>query len=243
MTVFLSSVNLRVSFCDRICSSLFCRLPSIYVACPSWPRNRALIWFPFALRAPPHTYFLFFNDESVSIFSEIILRTTKEFKSPRFSLPVASGPPAPFKPHSSLKRDGPFERAASVIAVLQIASSVLAACYRYQDSARHAKSDISRLVDELESFRDILKNVKKITDEEESGGKRLETVQESTRKTLDQCHKELAELDEKLAPKDGWRAIGQKLSWPLKADEVLKIHGDLERFKSTLSLALTTGVT
>ncbi|MCJ1404118.1 hypothetical protein MMC11_007343 [Xylographa trunciseda] len=137
----------------------------------------------------------------------------------------------------------PLSGTASVIAVLQLASSVLSACYRYQDKVRHAKKDILYLADELESLRNVLKSLKKIEDDEDEGSKHRETVKASTAKTLDQCYRKLAVLDEKLSLKDGLRGIGQILNWPLKADDVSKIHGDLERFKGTLTLALATDLT
>ncbi|MCJ1395190.1 hypothetical protein MMC18_008073 [Xylographa bjoerkii] len=134
----------------------------------------------------------------------------------------------------------PLSGVASVVAVLQFASSVLSTFYFYQERVRHAKKDILYLAAELESLRDFLKSLKTITDDEDAGSKHLETVTCLTRDALQQCLEKLTVLDEKLTPRHGWKVVGQGLSWPLKADDVNKIHDDLERFKSTLLLALGT---
>jgi hypothetical protein len=55
---------------------------------------------------------------------------------------------------------------------------------------------------------------------------------------LTTCITELKALEEKLKPKEGWRATKAAILWPLKETDVKKVLYDIENTKSTVQLAL-----
>lgn len=56
---------------------------------------------------------------------------------------------------------------------------------------------------------------------------------------MDNCKELLQNLEARLRSKDGWRKVGQRLVWPFKEQDVMKSVASVERFKATLSLAIS----
>ena len=114
----------------------------------------------------------------------------------------------------------PLNGAASVLAVIQIAATIVSTCYKYRTGAKDARKDITLIINELDSLRDVLKNLEAIfEDEAEEPESRLETVSLLMKPDgpLTQCKLELANLEKKLAiPKDRLGQIKKTLLWPLK---------------------------
>ena len=142
----------------------------------------------------------------------------------------------------------PVSGAASVIAVIQITTTIVAACYRYRSGAKQARKEIRLITDEVDSLRDVLKNLEALFEEEEDlqDESRLTTLSLLTKPDgpLTQCGLELERLEKKLAfPKEKLAQIGKTLFWPLKEEDSKRILDRLERFKATLNLALTADQT
>lgn len=57
--------------------------------------------------------------------------------------------------------------------------------------------------------------------------------------TLQSCLTELERLRAKLEPETGWRKLRNSLIWPLKEGEMSRALESLERWKSTMQLALS----
>jgi hypothetical protein len=55
---------------------------------------------------------------------------------------------------------------------------------------------------------------------------------------LAQCQKDLDSLNEKLTPKKGWKAVGEKLFWPLREGDVKGVLENLGRTKETILVVL-----
>ncbi|KAL2047254.1 hypothetical protein N7G274_001273 [Stereocaulon virgatum] len=130
--------------------------------------------------------------------------------------------------------------AASVISVVDIAAKVYSLCQNYILGVRHARQDILRLSTEVWAFREIVERVEELV--QSPGALKLSTLALlDANGPMKQCAQQLSVVLEKLEPNEdmqrtGWRA----LKWPLKSEKVDQIIHDLERYKSTFSLALST---
>jgi hypothetical protein len=130
---------------------------------------------------------------------------------------------------------------ASLIAVAQISGSIVSLCYEYRNGLETASKDMSLLVKEVKSLRDVLENLIGLVDQDHPTEKLLESVKKLTQSDgiVDECKVMLQGLETKLRPKDGWRKLGQRLMWPFKEQDVMKSVASIERFKATLSLAVS----
>ncbi|KAF7923232.1 uncharacterized protein EAE98_007937 [Botrytis deweyae] len=145
----------------------------------------------------------------------------------------------------------PLSLSASLIAVLQITGSLISFCYDYRQGVKHASKEIVQISDELNSLRDILDSLLKLAEKAESNGfSQLSTFELLLKEDgpLFVCKNELEMLKGKLEKggvggSEGWRAIKERLVWPLKEGEVRKTLVVLERLKSTLALGLSADQT
>ncbi|ATZ57686.1 hypothetical protein BCIN_15g02370 [Botrytis cinerea B05.10] len=145
----------------------------------------------------------------------------------------------------------PLSLSASLIAVLQITGSLISFCYDYRQGVKHASKEIVQISDELNSLRDILDSLLKIAERAESNGfSQLSTFELLLKDDgpLFVCKTELEKLRGKLEKggvggSEGWRAVRERLVWPLKEGEVRKTLVVLDRLKSTLALGLSADQT
>jgi hypothetical protein len=130
---------------------------------------------------------------------------------------------------------------ASLIAVAQISGSVVSLCYEYRNGLQTASKDMKRLVMEVKSLRDLLENLVGLVDQDQPTQKLLEAVEKLTQKdgVVNDCKTMLEDLEARLRPVEGWRKVGQRLVWPFKEQDVMKSVVSIERFKTTISLAIS----
>jgi hypothetical protein len=130
---------------------------------------------------------------------------------------------------------------ASLIAVAQISGSIISLCYEYRNGLQTASKDMDRLVMEVKSLRDVLENLIGLVGQDQPTEKLLESVAKLAQRNgiVDECKGILQDLEARLRPKDGWRKLGQRLVWPFKEQDVMKSIASIERFKATLSLAMS----
>ncbi|CCD47337.1 similar to ankyrin repeat domain-containing protein 29 [Botrytis cinerea T4] len=134
----------------------------------------------------------------------------------------------------------PLSLSASLIAVLQITGSLISFCYDYRQGVKHASKEIVQISDELNSLRDILDSLLKIAERAESNGfSQLSTFELLLKDDgpLFVCKTELEKLRGKLEKggvggSEGWRAVRERLVWPLKEGEVRKTLVVLDRLKN-----------
>ncbi|KAH0534139.1 hypothetical protein FGG08_007265 [Glutinoglossum americanum] len=130
--------------------------------------------------------------------------------------------------------------AASVVAVIQLATKVGSACQQYYFCAKGARREIQRIVDGVASLTDILDNLKDLV--ESPGGARLAASGLLTEADgpLQKCYSKLTAIQNKLdAPPGGkWKTLGKSLVWPFQEKEVSKIIAGIEKHKQDLGLAL-----
>jgi hypothetical protein len=132
-----------------------------------------------------------------------------------------------------------IELAASVIAVIDLSTKVVALCSRYASDVSSAERDISRLQRESASLNKTLQNLRELLDGPHGG--RL-TTSRSLCDAVQECSSEFKRLDKLLEPgteRKAMRRLGVRaLKWPLKSQDVDHIIASLERQKNAVSLAL-----
>lgn len=140
----------------------------------------------------------------------------------------------------------PLSILASIIAIVQISGKVISICYDYRSGVKKAPRDLARITDEVISLRDVLERLIRIIDEDNANnGIRLSTVEMLNKPggPLPRITAQLEELEVKLKPANGWRAVGKALTWPLREGDANKTLDVIRRIKETLSLALLTDQT
>ena len=136
----------------------------------------------------------------------------------------------------------PLSLVASLIAVLQISGTIISCCYEYRNGFKGASKDLSRLLSEVTSLRNVLERLIQLVDDEKMGGHDyLASLRDmmSVNGPLKLCQDDLEILKVKLEkPVKEWKAVGKRLIWPLQEKDVTKILGGIHRMKSTLESAL-----
>lgn len=128
---------------------------------------------------------------------------------------------------------------ASVIAVIQLAGSLVTICGGYIQKVKHARDDITTLKSAIESLRQILQDLLHFL--EDSNNKRLPT---SPRLASDvtNCLSDIRALNEKLESRMGKRSMRKcgfrAWRWPLERAEVNGEVQKFERYKSSFLLSL-----
>lgn len=129
--------------------------------------------------------------------------------------------------------------AASVIAVIQLAGSIVKICGEYIKEVKNAKDGIRELQETVTDLAEVLQELK-VSLQGPKGAKL------SSSRTLDRsitkCCSTLRTLEVIIDPGKGkkvMRRLGLRaLAWPLKRTEVEGFMSDLERYKSNFTLSL-----
>ena len=140
---------------------------------------------------------------------------------------------------------------ASVIAIIQIADRIIGLCKFYVETARDAPSDLRLILVETSALKTILENLNFLTacDGPDSTAARRVSGADGP---IEGCFRTVTEL-EKLFPSNSILTRGRKssktrtlnsvltaLAWPLKESKARKLLDEMMRYKTTISLALTT---
>lgn len=134
--------------------------------------------------------------------------------------------------------------AASVIAVVDLSAKVASLCFQYYTAVKNAKADIEQLQEEINRLEITLKHTQRLL--ESPNGVRLQTS-ERLADGLPGCCIQLKDLETKLEtklkPKTTQRLRrflgGHALVWPFQSKDVEKIIQNLNKFRDSLSTALT----
>ncbi|KAF4208752.1 hypothetical protein CNMCM5878_005312 [Aspergillus fumigatiaffinis] len=128
--------------------------------------------------------------------------------------------------------------AASVIAVIQLAGSILKICGGYIQEVKDARDDIITLQRAVAGLEAIAQKLKEILHEPRG----TELSSSSLVNSISDCLSCLEALEEKIDIGRGKRKMKRlgirALKWPLKRKEVGRIITDLERYKSFFTLSL-----
>ncbi|MCJ1422935.1 hypothetical protein MMC29_000815 [Sticta canariensis] len=131
--------------------------------------------------------------------------------------------------------------AASIVGVLEISLKVLSLTVEYSTQVKSAKEDISRFRLELEAFIQVVRSLHELSQNPEAS--KLVTFNSIARSgSIQQCELDLKNLQTKLKPSKGERAMSRygvrALKWPFESKELHNLLVALERYKSTFSTAL-----
>ena len=140
---------------------------------------------------------------------------------------------------------------ASVVAVLQITSSIISVCYDYNAAVKSVPWELPRFLSELESLRTVLQKLEPLAKQAEltrtPNDSRLPAFSGlcAPNGPLQRCHQDLEKLESTLkSPKwiEGYgpkrTAFVQALSWPLKEKDSGKALKGIREYKNLLSFAL-----
>ncbi|KAH8782169.1 hypothetical protein BGZ57DRAFT_886496 [Hyaloscypha finlandica] len=127
----------------------------------------------------------------------------------------------------------------SVIAVIDLSAKVASRCSEYYANIKNARDDIERLQREAQGLKATLERVHSLCDG--PNGVRLHDSQ-SLREGVEDCQKQLAQLQAKLKPRTTNKLMSRygirALRWPLKSNEVDRIMEKLGNCKNNISFSL-----
>jgi hypothetical protein len=135
--------------------------------------------------------------------------------------------------------------AASVIAVIQLAGSILKICGGYIHEVKDARKEITSLQQQVEGITTVLEKLREHL--QGPNGTKLFTSQILDGSIAD-CRSVLEALEKKIHPdKTGLGTVKKKmrrlgiraLKWPLKRTEVQEVMSELEKYKSLFTLSLS----
>ena len=140
---------------------------------------------------------------------------------------------------------------ASVIAIIQVADRIIGACKSYISSVRDAPSDLRAILLEIAALKTVLENLIFLNSCDSHRSPMLDSLCGADG-PIEGCHSSVNELAG-LFPPDESHTQGQgqskrrkikstmvSLAWPLKETKARKLLDDILRYKSTITLALTT---
>ena len=142
--------------------------------------------------------------------------------------------------------------AANIIEVLQAANTIISICCDYSAAVKGASWELPKVTKEVQSLRDVLELLsalaKRAENEDSGADGRLPALKRLCKPDagpLAMCKAELESLKTKLEPpkwtgpvKSKRTALVQALSWPLKEGETKSMLQNMERYKTTLNMAL-----
>lgn len=141
----------------------------------------------------------------------------------------------------------PLSVAASVIAVIQISGKVLSLCYQYFSGTKDAPKDIHSIISEVGSLKSILEDLNSLDNGSDiptgSRGSALFTSLNAEDGPLKTCEAALQDILAHIDPPIESHNLSKVLLWPLKAKEVHKLLGVVQKQKTSLILALATNGT
>jgi hypothetical protein len=138
----------------------------------------------------------------------------------------------------------PVSVVASVIAIIQISSKVIALCYSFRSRVTTVPRDLLSITQELEDLIKLLQRLQEIAKGLGDPYSQSTDLSEALRLLnsqngpLPRCQAELRALEVKLEPKTGIKAVGQALLWPLKEKDVRKAIERIAGFRASLTVAL-----
>ena len=145
----------------------------------------------------------------------------------------------------------PLSIAASIIAVLQAANSIIAICYDFKASIRDAPWTLTHIIAEIKDLRNVLETLDRLATPCEASDSSInrrhsfEILCDSKSGPLITCLRELKSLESLIQSRSGAkqaskaRALVQVIGWQLREKEVRLSLARIERCKNTLNLAIT----
>ncbi|KAL8725583.1 MAG: hypothetical protein Q9181_006365 [Wetmoreana brouardii] len=133
----------------------------------------------------------------------------------------------------------------TAIAIGQVSAKVLSIIWKYYSDVKDAKGNIHSLANELQDLHDVTLKVQGLLQNQPADVNMTTSV--TLARTLEQTLLDIKDLEHKLDPGTGdklMKRVGRRaLKWPFAKKDVDEWIAKLQRFKSTLSLALNADQT
>jgi hypothetical protein len=146
----------------------------------------------------------------------------------------------------------PLSVTANIITVLQVCNSIISVCYNFRSVIKDIPWGLTKIQDEIRELRGILEALVGIAEALEVASPEsarsfatLPLVCDTETGILATCFQELRSLENRLNPpcRDLSRtkvgALFQSIAWELKDTKTRAILAKLERYKATLSIAIS----
>jgi hypothetical protein len=136
----------------------------------------------------------------------------------------------------------PIGLTGTLIGILQVTCKIVMSCYEYHKTVKDAPIEISRILDELKSVRNVAERLESMTRGDNGNVLLSVRAMNDPGGPLQTCLQELSDLDSLLQPgKRTGRAF--ILRWPLTKTQVERSLAAIGRIKDTLQLTLMTDTT
>ena len=131
---------------------------------------------------------------------------------------------------------------ASVIAVIQTSTKLVALCQSYLSEVKEAKKDIRRFRNEVSTLEDILIDLQDLVDTPD--GTKLPILDTSLKQYQLTLEELVGKLEKAAGKSEMMNQFGLRaLKWPFTSNDVQKAIGTIERHKNMFNLALTADQT
>jgi ankyrin repeat protein len=141
----------------------------------------------------------------------------------------------------------PLGIAASLIAVAQISGSIISLCYDYRRGIQGAHKDVARIIQEVQSLRNVIEQLLQLLDKDDAGNEMcLPSLKNMNINGVPfaQCQNDLKGLEDRLrTPVNKWQRLGDQLLWPLRERDVAKTLEGIHRMKGIIEFGLTADAT
>lgn len=141
--------------------------------------------------------------------------------------------------------------AASVIAIIQITDRIVGLCKFYIETVKDVASDLRLILLEVSTLKTIFENLDFLIAHNCGVSTAVSTLSGKDG-AIEGCRRSITEL-EKLFPSD-WKQTAEQnpskkqrvkatwaaLAWPLKENKARKLLDEIMRYKTTITLAITT---
>ncbi len=129
----------------------------------------------------------------------------------------------------------PLSISAGIIAVLGLTGTVI----QYLNTVKGAPKDRLRILSELCDVNVILCILEEQASQAQQGDAWSSTFLSLNRPNgpIEQLKAVLERLENKLAPAEGWRRVGNAITWPFQKEEIKEILNVIERQKTLFNLA------
>ena len=128
--------------------------------------------------------------------------------------------------------------AASVAGLITIADLIVRTGYKYINSVKGAEKSIKRLIQEVNNLSGVLHSLKNLIQHlEENQARHDPTIQIHC---VESCYQTLSKIQEHLneAVPSTPNSAFDKLKWPISGSRAKELLTEIERHKSTMSLAI-----
>jgi hypothetical protein len=138
--------------------------------------------------------------------------------------------------------------AASIIAVIQISERIIGLTKHYIEAVHDAPRDLHVIRIEASTLKAVFESLKLLQDSEHALSTNLKKLGEED-SAVGGCRRSVSELEKLLDPTPQPTSGGRRrkiqatlnnLAWPLKQDRAKKLLEEILRYKTTITLLLTT---